>query len=49
MTILLYRISIAEQQHEETEQIFKDGEDLLKHFVIDGESLENLLLKVHAK
>lgn len=42
-------INIAEQCHEETEQIFKDGEDLLAHFTIDGEPLENLLPEMYAR
>ena len=42
-------INIAEQCHEETEQIFKDGEDLLAHFMIDGEPLGEILSEVKAK
>ncbi len=42
-------INIAEQYHEETEQIFRDDEDMLAHFMIDGEPLGKLLSEMYAR
>ena len=42
-------INIAEQYHEETEQIFRGSEGLLAHFLIDGEPLGDLVSEMYAR